>query len=210
LIRLGVQPKGIVASGYVDSKPFKEQHFRSDKKFTNYIKVKFDCILDSEFNNILEIEYLSDIKFQWFAQSAKTISDSVAKKIEIYWTELAKSSSIYPNEIIDNKTIYEGSFSKVLVNKYERNPEARQICLSQYGYSCSVCSINFENVYGDLGKKFIHVHHIKPLSEIQETYIVNPLTDLVPVCPNCHAMFHRSQNTLSISKLREILNRNKQ
>ncbi|MYB24015.1 MAG: hypothetical protein F4X37_02710 [Acidimicrobiia bacterium] len=45
-----------------------------------------------------------------------------------------------------------------------------------------------------------------PLSEIEdhENHVVNPLEDLVPVCPNCHAMLHRPKGqTLTVEELRQ-------
>ncbi len=68
---------------------------------------------------------------------------------------------------------------------------------------------NFNNIYGqELASNFIEVHHIKPLSQHEGT--VNPETDLVPVCPNCHRMLHRYRNkTLTIDELKNILENNK-
>ncbi|RME44545.1 MAG: HNH endonuclease, partial [Chloroflexi bacterium] len=60
--------------------------------------------------------------------------------------------------------------------------------------------------YGELGKGFIHVHHVIPLSEIDSRYEVDPINDLCPVCPNCHAMIHREEPPLTIKQLREIRN----
>ena len=59
----------------------------------------------------------------------------------------------------------------------------------------------FESIYGDIGKHFIHVHHIIPLSSIDETYILDPVKDLRPVCPNCHAMLHKRVPPFSIDEL---------
>jgi len=67
--------------------------------------------------------------------------------------------------------------------------------------------VNLEDVYGDLAKNFIHVHHIVPLSSIGEGYQVDATQDLRPVCPNCHAMLHRSKEALSIDELKVLLNR---
>jgi len=39
---------------------------------------------------------------------------------------------------------------------------ARKRCLEHYGTKCTVCGFNFEAVYGELGKRFIHVHHLTP------------------------------------------------
>lgn len=59
--------------------------------------------------------------------------------------------------------------------------------------------MSFDETYGMFAKDFIHVHHIKPLSEINEEYEVDPINDLIPVCPNCHAMLHRQQNGIPMT-----------
>jgi 5-methylcytosine-specific restriction protein A len=79
----------------------------------------------------------------------------------------------------------------VLVNLYERDTKARQVCLDKFGYICKICNFDFEKRYGLIGKEFIHVHHLIPLSEIKKEYELNPKKDLIPVCPNCHAMLHK-------------------
>ncbi len=94
---------------------------------------------------------------------------------------------------------------QILVNSYERNSIARKKCIEKYGPVCSVCGFNFEKVYGELGKGFIHIHHITPICEIDREYIVDPLKDLRPLCPNCHAMIHKPEKILSIEELREII-----
>ena len=42
-------------------------------------------------------------------------------------------------------------------------------------------------------------------SEISEAYEVNPITDLRPVCPNCHAMIHRQVPAYSIDDIKTML-----
>ena len=68
--------------------------------------------------------------------------------------------------------------------------------------------MNFEERYGLLGKEFIHVHHIIPVSELGENYDLDPLTELVPLCPNCHAMVHRVDPPMPIEQLRLIISEN--
>ncbi|HEU5209888.1 MAG TPA: HNH endonuclease, partial [Longimicrobiales bacterium] len=75
-------------------------------------------------------------------------------------------------------------------------------CVAYYGAMCRVCGFSFEDVYGYLGVGFIHVHHTRPLSTIREEYRIDPIRDLVPVCPNCHAMLHRTDPPLEIDELR--------
>lgn len=99
----------------------------------------------------------------------------------------------------------EGNCTRVLTNKYERNPSNRLLCLEKYGYSCQICGFDFEKRYGDIGHNFIHVHHITPVSQIGSDYIINPLEDLIPVCPNCHAMLHSSNPPISPEELKKRL-----
>lgn len=105
------------------------------------------------------------------------------------------------------KTFPEGAVTRVTVNKYERDPSARKKCLAKYGHKCSVCELDFEDQYGDIGKDFIHVHHLKELSTVGAGYEVDPLEDLRPVCPNCHAMLHKRRPAFTPDELRLMLRR---
>lgn len=107
-------------------------------------------------------------------------------------------------EVVEPEKYVEGATRQVFVNVYERNLIARQKCLDYHGYDCSVCGFNFE-IYGDIGKGFIHVHHLTPLAEIGHEYEVDPIKELRPVCPNCHAMLHRRRPAYTIEELRLML-----
>lgn len=97
-------------------------------------------------------------------------------------------------EKIGNVEIYiEGAVKSITVNAYERNPEARQKCIDHWGPRCWVCEFDFGKVYGEIGKNYIHVHHLIPLAMRGAQYEVNPIHDLLPVCPNCHAMLHMDE-----------------
>ena len=102
----------------------------------------------------------------------------------------------------------EGALTTLLSKKYERNPINRKLCLAIKGYNCSVCGMNFENTYGEIGKNFIHVHHATPLHLMDEGYIIDPVNDLFPVCPNCHNMLHKIDPPYSIDELKEIIKKN--
>ena len=117
-------------------------------------------------------------------------------------------NELLPEEIIEPDRYIEGASKTVSVNAYERNPKARKKCLEHHGFQCTVCLFDFETVYGSRGKEFIHVHHITPLAEKKEEYILDPIKDLVPVCPNCHAMIHRTQPVLTVDELRKHLHKN--
>jgi 5-methylcytosine-specific restriction protein A len=100
--------------------------------------------------------------------------------------------------------LFEGAIKTMTINAYERNPLARKLCIDHYGTICSVCNFDFEVKYGEIGKGFIHVHHLIPLAEIGATYEIDPIEDLRPVCPNCHSMLHIDEDVLSIDELKHL------
>jgi len=120
---------------------------------------------------------------------------------------VAQPPGIYPDELPPGRQYSEGARKYVRVNAYERNAKARLACIAHHGYACAACGMTFEERYGDLGKEFIHVHHLKPIALTDGAYVVDPVQDLRPVCPNCHAMLHRSEPPLSVQELRLRMDR---
>lgn len=111
----------------------------------------------------------------------------------------------FPEQLAPDVVYWEGARESVLVNKYERNPAARLACIRHFGPRCQVCDLVFSERYGQLGEGFIHVHHLIPLGDVRVGYEVDPLNDLRPVCPNCHAMLHKRRPPFSIDELRDLL-----
>lgn len=131
-----------------------------------------------------------------------TLKNELRKAIE----ELTLTSDFsYSEELPTDNSLFEGLKKVITVNAYERNAVARELCIEHYGANCSVCNFNFEKTYGSIGKDYIHVHHITPISQIGVNYQVNPIKDLRPVCPNCHAMLHRQDETITITQLKKKL-----
>ena len=99
----------------------------------------------------------------------------------------------------------EGAVQRVSVNRYERDPKARAKAIAHYGLRCQACRFDFETAYGVLGEGFIHIHHTVPLSKLGKSSVVDPINDLRPVCPNCHAMLHKRVPPFTIEELRDIM-----
>jgi 5-methylcytosine-specific restriction protein A len=110
----------------------------------------------------------------------------------------------YPSEI-NAREFEEGRRRTVTVNTYERDPAARQECIRFFGCRCTVCGFDFRASYGDIGNRFIHVHHLVPVAQIGERYQVVPNRDMRPVCPNCHEMLHTKTPPFTIEEMRDIL-----
>ncbi len=101
----------------------------------------------------------------------------------------------------------EGTPIQVLVRRYERSRLNRAACVDHHGTACKACGLDFGDRYGPLGEGYIHVHHLEPLSTMDGSYVLDPLRDLVPLCPNCHSMAHRRTPPLTIEELKAMLRR---
>lgn len=103
----------------------------------------------------------------------------------------------------------EGAPKQVLVNKYERNSKLRHEAIMIHGFSCMGCKFDFNEFYGEHGRDFIEVHHIKPLSKIKEETTIDPKKDMIVLCSNCHRMVHRNPDSpLSLRELKKIIAKN--
>ena len=208
--------------------------------FRNYFVFLFTCMMNGtafkgNVPQVLYECYLNNIYIDFGANGLKNALKTYKSTIEYHEANgknkpgdnkiYQKFLSILNKSISENNLNYaisneldetefidvEGLRKSVYVNVYERSSEARKKCIQIKGTACIVCGFDFEKIYGNLGKGFIHVHHIIPISSINGAYVVNPETDLIPVCPNCHAMLHRGANgnILSIEELKAIIEESK-
>ena len=99
----------------------------------------------------------------------------------------------------------EGKIKKYYTTTYERIPKYREAAIrANHGYVCNCCGFDFEKKYGELGKNFIEVHHVVPLSSRKECIVPNIANDLVCLCPNCHRMIHRKKDNGAIYTVDEL------
>jgi 5-methylcytosine-specific restriction protein A len=101
----------------------------------------------------------------------------------------------------------EGAVCRIEVNRYERDRRNRAAALAIHGYVCMACDCDMERTYGAVAAGLIEVHHTTPVSQIDPSYVLDPRTDLVPLCPNCHAVVHRRSPPYSVGDLRTMLGR---
>lgn len=140
-----------------------------------------------------------------------TEDHTLTEKLINTWAERFFGCIIALSPLIENEDnnevmgLPEGALKKVLVNRYERSKYNRTICINFHGYNCKVCNIKFSEVYGNIGNSFIHIHHVLPVSQLGLNYIINPIKDLIPVCPNCHAMLHRKEPPYTVNELKKLI-----
>lgn len=125
------------------------------------------------------------------------------QRLSTFWYK--EPRHLFPDEIDEVTSLREGAQYQVTVNAYERDPRARRQCIAHYGTRCVICGFSFGAVYGEVAEDFIHVHHVRPLAEVGAEYIVDPVADLRPVCPNCHAVIHLRKPAFSIQEVVALL-----
>jgi len=132
----------------------------------------------------------------------KIILKDIIKEKEEYSIQTLESTYGKIDDDYIPKT--EGQRKVIQSIRYERNTQNRIKALEYHGTTCLACEFSFNNHYGEnLARNFIEVHHIKPVSEGEAE--INPETDLVPLCSNCHSMIHR-ENPMP-QNISEIKNR---
>lgn len=205
LMRLGVEPKGIIGCGYISSAPYDLLHWEVEKAAEGKTALRTDLLFKSLSEEpILPLDYLLDKypNYKWTPQvGGLTIPDEIALELlsQIMSDERFKFHQESEKEI---RLYAEGKIKTVTYRTYDRSPAARQACIGYYGYNCSVCGFSFEEAFGDLGRKYIEVHHLKQVADVGGEYIINPIKDLRPVCANCHRMLHKRRPALSIEELK--------
>lgn len=107
---------------------------------------------------------------------------------EVLALKLDEATAALPEEL--SGTFEEGLGRSVIVNRWERSAEARLACIEAQGSLCAICGIDFSAVYGEEFAGLIHVHHLVRLADRRGAAQVDPVRDLLPVCPNCHAVIH--------------------
>jgi 5-methylcytosine-specific restriction enzyme A len=202
LRRTGSGKKGIVGIGTVVEQSF-EAPWSEGGEIGRFVHIDWEHLAEEPIIDPSNRE-CGSITALWSAQSGGTkLNDDDGEIVfQTVWTKLREEKA--KQSRAGSQKFAEGRGLSVTQTRYERDPEARNACLSHHGHSCKVCTFNFTEVYGpELGANYIHVHHIDPASNGER--LTDPMTDLIPVCPNCHAMRHSEQPPLLPDRLRQII-----
>jgi 5-methylcytosine-specific restriction enzyme A len=213
LLRQGPRRAGIFGAGRVLRGSYRGRHWKRGRKGTAiWIDIRMDSLLDPEQERVLRRDELGfGPPGLWNSRSSGvTIPSDTAAELEQRWSvhlkRLNRRGTIFSEEGLDVPGFPEGAKERILVNRYERDRRNRDACIAIHGCKCSICDFEFARTYGELGRNFIHVHHVLGLaSRTGRIRRPNPRRDLRPVCPNCHEMIHIGGNNRSISELRRIV-----
>jgi predicted HNH restriction endonuclease len=138
----------------------------------------------------------------------------LAKAIrEVGWFGAEDAGTQPLNAQLDNRSAREGQKRRRLNIHRARESSLRRAKIEAFRREhqgrifCEVpgCGFDFEVVYGDLGRGFAEVHHLKPLAEL-DSPVYTTLGDLAVVCANCHRMIHRNSDCRALETITPILN----
>ena len=188
--------RGIIASGVAVE--YTQAGARSGGLAKNFLRVSLRACVPYDDRMPVErlMQVTRDVSWDVVPASRILVTDRDAKSLREEWEHwlIELVSQVSGEEAgVANRSLVrkiEGAVTRVSVNRYERSRAARAACIDHHGAQCAACGLNFEYMYGDIGRGYIHVHHVVPVSQTVDDYRLDPVKDLVPVCPNCHAMLH--------------------
>lgn len=165
------------------------------------------------------IRKTASIDLNWEGLNWRDVHELRIKKIRIQDSDESTEVAVMPIDSFESylmlrydgkekETFYtnrkEGDRVEIFTNRYERDPKLRKQAIALHGTKCQVCGFSFAEKYGKLGNGYIEVHHIKPISEGVRD--VNPKTDLVCLCSNCHRMIHHNRShVMTVDELKDLI-----
>ena len=203
----GQHGRGLIGHGTVTSETYEAEHYSDPAETLHYIGVAFDALLPLGFQITPAALAAAVSGVQWgsLRGSGRSIPPESESSLRRLWQDLGPETGPDPTNVVAG-TFPEGAVARIEVNRYERNADARRVCLAFNGTSCAACGFSFEVRYGAVGKDFIHVHHIVPVSQLGPGYQLDPIADLVPLCANCHNIAHLGvRSPRSVSELRGLI-----
>jgi 5-methylcytosine-specific restriction protein A len=193
--------RGLVRRGVARSGIYQDEHWYDANEIANYVDVVWTEAV--AIRDRLDVDELKRVapgtNWDAFYSSGNQLKSSDAHAVHGAWAAWYRGMTVADEALSGDEAgvigppgakIVEGALTTATVNRYERSKAARQKCIDHFGAVCAVCGMDFGAVYGAFADGFIHVHHTTPIAEVGEAYEVDPIADLIPVCPNCHAMIH--------------------
>ena len=206
------EPRGIVASGWVTKQTYQAPHWRTERRRrgdkANYVEWRPDAVVpgfgDDDTAMPLQAHLASagplrdEITWDKMAGSGISVSEAAAAELERLWAlHVDRNYNAAPQG--ETLSATENRRDRLLIWSRSRERSLRDAKIraalknSPDGLlRCEVpgCGFCFEEVYGTVGAKFAHVHHLNALSG-GDKEVETMLKDLAIVCANCHAMIHR-------------------
>jgi len=213
LLRQGVEPRGIMASGWATSEVFTDEHYDDARAakgdLAPYVSFHFERLLDLDVSEPLSTARLitagplADVHWSTPSSGIQVPPDAAALLEELWAAHVGAGA-----DVDDQVAAVEGEVRTLLVRhrareRRLRNHKVRAVLAATGALRCEVpgCGFDFAAAYGDLGVGYAEVHHLDPLGE-RGGPSATTLDRLAVVCANCHAMLHRGGQSRGLGDLR--------
>lgn len=197
---------GLIGHGIVVSETLEARHSSAPDAAGRYVGVAFDALLPmgEQIPPDSLVSAVPGIRWGRSIRQPLSVPPLAEPGLRRLWRDQGPAA-VDPTELVSG-TYPVDAVSSIEVNRYERNSDARRICLAFHGMACAACGFSFEVRYGEIGEGFIHVHHTVPAAMLGRGYELDPVADLVPLCANCHAMAHHGVGAArTVSELRSLI-----
>jgi len=141
----------------------------------------------AKFINGIPLTEIEPIKFESLEKTEHNDNVSNFDQTETLHEDTVTDVSLKVEQV---QLYIEGELETVTYENRSRNENARKKCIELNGSTCIICKSNLGDIYGEQFSDKIHIHHLNPVADYEGEVLVNPQTDLVPVCPNCHFIIH--------------------
>jgi len=184
------------------------RNFVTESLYEEYLDLESeeDLPIGYSVGNILAIEYMSGS----LPSDHEIISD-IHKILSLYRTYMAlRDGNIDSEEIPFEISTGEEKRKYRWHRRAERNQKLSKDAKKYHGFICQVCKFDFQAQYGELGSKYVEAHHITPMAELVkelEPVVLDPKSDFVVVCSNCHRMLHRAKPVLLPNELSKLVHK---
>ena len=195
---------GLIGHGVVMSVPEDDRELGDGGA---YFSIAFDALLPLGEQIRADILSAAVPAIPWGGVAAGPVAVPPQAEAELrkLWREQGPAAAIRHTALVPG-AYPPGAVTRIEVNRYEQDPDARRVCLAFHGTSCAACGFSFEASYGEAGTDAIEVHHAVPPVMLEDGYRLDPVADLVPLCPNCHAVAHLGvASPRTVSELRNII-----
>lgn len=167
-------------------------------------------VLAKSDNDYFELIPSNRLNNYWRDGVRQINADTYARIVSNVAASSIDAKLIHNNDVDDDlgelESYEEGNKQSRFVTFYERNLKLRKQAIAIHGLNCRACGFNFGERYGSYANGLIHIHHIKPISQLDGSITIDPETDLIPLCANCHAVIHHKKaHTLTLGQLQSLL-----
>ena len=134
-----------------------------------------------------------------------SVKDPGISAIPGYVCVLDSAASTTLDVDIHTDSATEGRRRLVLHLQRERNQNVvRNKKKQAASLDCEVCGFSFNQVYGSAASDYCEVHHLRPLSEVEDTTQTR-IEDLAILCANCHRVIHLAYPPYTLDELRSMI-----